>query len=173
MCLERGGRGEREKRGWEFWILFGIWFAGRDIIAGMGQGGESNFSTGGWTMRGNRAGWGIAAAAGLVYMFSGSEARAQFSYGYDSLTYIPTAQTYYANAGYSPIYTDPSTGAFVNGTTMGPRVVAPYGEPPFGTFGRGNGLYTYGRNGAIVAAPARVVAAPRRRGLLGRQRAGR
>ncbi|GAC1469641.1 MAG: hypothetical protein NVSMB9_13670 [Isosphaeraceae bacterium] len=110
----------------------------------------------------------LAIAAGLVLLCP-IAARAQVSYGYDSLVYgqIP-AQSYYQGAGYLPVYTDPGTGVYMNGTQEPFRGVAPYEDPPYGVggLGRGNLLSTPGRRTNVL--PARQVIRPRRRGRLGR-----
>lgn len=113
---------------------------------------------------------GLAVAAGFCGLGPAPAARAQYSYGYDSFVYYPPAQTYWYSAGYSGVYTDQTTGAYLNGTQAPFRGVAPYAEPPVGQVGRGNGLTYYGRAGAVTTAPPPRVVVTRRRGLFGRVR---
>jgi hypothetical protein len=116
---------------------------------------------------------GLAAFAGLALLGPAPAARAQFTYGYDSITSYPPAQAYWYGAGYSPIYNDPSTGIYANGTIVPPRGVAPYSQPPFGQIGANNGLNVYARPALnpVTVAPLRPMAVQRRRGLFGRLRA--
>jgi len=118
---------------------------------------------------------GLAIAAGLVWLWPTAAARAQYSYGYDSLTYggVP-AQSQYYTSGYSSIYTDPSTGVFASDSVAAPKVVAPYTEPPGGVFGRGNAFnYQPPRQAAVRPAQARAAAPTRRRGLFVRSKTRR
>jgi hypothetical protein len=110
----------------------------------------------------------IAAAAALVWLCPASAARAQFSYGYDSWIYGGTApaQLWYSGFGYSSMYVDPSTAFYQSGTAAPPRPLAPYEKPPFGSFGRANGVSPYAAPAPpAVAAPA---GPPPRRGLIRR-----
>jgi hypothetical protein len=117
----------------------------------------------------------VAAVAGLSWagfwlvLLPVPAARAQYSYGYDSWVYgYMPSQAWWRGAGYSQIYTDPTNGVYPNGTLVPPRTVAPYQEPPFGTFGRGNALAPgYAANGApLVTAPP--VPPAQRRGVIRR-----
>lgn len=129
-------------------------------------------------MRPLRTRWGLLTviASGLAWLAPVGAARAQSSYGYDSFVYgAAPAQSYYANAGYSPIYSDASTAEHAIGEQERFRRAAPYSTPPFGMFGPSDGL-NYAYPGAMNTAPARVqtqVVTPRRRGLLGRVRGRR
>lgn len=126
-------------------------------------------------MRSCRTRWGLAVAAGLAWLAPAGAAHAQVSYGYDSLVYGGApAQSYYNSWGYSSLYTEPSTAMFTPGMPTPPRTVAPYDDPPYGTFGQGNNLpgYTYHRS-AAVAPPAKAVVTTKRRGLFGRTRTRR
>lgn len=116
-----------------------------------------------------RTRWGIAIAAGLVWLLPATAARAQFGYGYDSFLYgSPPPQTFWAGAGFDSQYTDPSTGVFFNGEIASPRTVAPYAYPPYGAFQRGNGLPAVNRPFVMAPAPVRPAAVRRRRGLIRR-----
>ncbi len=118
---------------------------------------------------------GLAIAAGLVWLWPTASAHAQYSYGYDSLTYggVP-AQSQYFSSGYPSIYTDPSTGVFVSDSVASPKVVAPYTQPPDGAFGRGNAFnYQPPRQAAVKSTPARAAAPTRRRGLFVRSKTRR
>lgn len=125
-----------------------------------------------------RSRWGLLTviASGLAWLLPAGAARAQSSYGYDSFVYgAAPAQSYYANAGYSPIYSDPSTAEHAIGEQEPFRRVVPYAAPPYGMFGPSDGL-TYVYPAPANTAPARVqtqVVTPRRRGLLGRVRGRR
>jgi hypothetical protein len=115
--------------------------------------------------------FGLALAAGFAWLAPASDARAQYSYGYDSFVSYPPSATFWYNAGYSGVYTDTSTGVFADGTQAPFRGVAPYSEPPYGQFNRSNGLPYVGRTTApAAAAPPRPAVVNRRRGLLGRVR---
>ena len=115
--------------------------------------------------------WGFAIAAGLIGLSTGTDARAQFSYGYNSWVNVPSAESAYASMGYQNIYTDPTTASFMNGTPGPLRTVAPYSAPPFGAYQQGNGLPTVAtRPATVVAAPQRRAVVVRRRGLLFRRR---
>ena len=118
----------------------------------------------------NRTLLGLALAAGLAWL-TPSPARAQFTYGYNSVVTYPPSQAYWYGAGYSGVYTDTSTGVYVPGALAPFRGVAPYADPPFGQFARSNGLVVNARpNTVTVAPPPRPVVVQRRRGLLGRLR---
>jgi hypothetical protein len=116
-------------------------------------------------------GFAVAAGLGLSH-----DARAQFSYGYDSFVNVPSAESHYFNMGYQNIYTDPTTVTYANGTAGPMRTIAPYVAPPFNAFQQGNGLPAVSTRPAAVAVAAKpgVVAKPqvvvRRRGLLFRRR---
>ena len=100
-----------------------------------------------------------------------SSTQAQFSLGYDSFVGYPQSQSYWAASGYSTPYTDRSTQVHAAGTAEPYRGLAPYIEPPYGQYGRANGLPVYGRPAAVAPVPARAVApVVRRRGLFGRMR---
>jgi hypothetical protein len=116
--------------------------------------------------------FGLALAAGLFALLPTSSARAQFSYGYDSFVYnVPSGASYWNAAGYSPVYTDPSTVTFPGNAVSPYRGVVPYYEPPTGTFGRPNTLSAYRPPvQGVTVAPARPAAPAPRRGLLGRIR---
>ncbi len=106
--------------------------------------------------------------AGLAFLaLPANRANAQFSYGYDSYLYgnLPP-QTFWAGAGFDSQYTDPATGVFLNGGFTSPRTVAPYENPPYGSFTRGNGLPTVNRPFSMVPGQAAKPAARRRRGLI-------
>jgi hypothetical protein len=111
------------------------------------------------------------AAAGLawacLWLVPAPAAHAQYSYGYDSMYYgqVPS-QTWWRGAGFSGMYTDPSNGVYQNGAVVPPRPVAPYEQPPYGTFGRANALAPgYASNGTpLVTAPP----TPPRRGVIRR-----
>ncbi len=116
--------------------------------------------------------FGLPIAVGLLVVGQASTARAQSSYGYDSYNYgnYQPSMTYYYNSGYSRIYTDASNGMGGNGYNVsGPRTVAPYVAPPYGTtFGPGGLPSVDARiRAAAVAraappkAPAPVQPAPR------------
>lgn len=122
-----------------------------------------------------RARWVLAIAAGLVWLLPASAARAQFSMGYDSLTYGPQSQSHYAGMGYTSIYTDPSTGVFADGMNAPVRTVTPYPPPSFNSVGPANGLnyYSYGQPTTVTRAPVRRLVVQKRRGLFGRVRPGR
>lgn len=125
----------------------------------------------------------FSAIAALSLLGPARSAKAQFSYGYDSFVNIPPAQAYWNGAGYGGPYTDPTTGVFAAGTQTPYRGLTPYMEPPYGQFGRSNGL-NYARTAPVTTAPragAALAPAPaqvrtttptvRRRGLFGRNRA--
>jgi hypothetical protein len=107
---------------------------------------------------------GLSIAVGLFVLGHAAPARAQVSYGYDSYNlgnYQPS-MTYYYTSGYSRMYTDPSNGMGGNGFNVaGPQTVAPYVQPPFGSFGSGGRLpsvYAQGPAATVARAPARAVA---------------
>jgi hypothetical protein len=109
---------------------------------------------------------GLSIAVGLLALGQASTARAQFSYGYDSYNYgnYQPSMTYYYSSGYSRLYTDPSNGMGGNGYNVaGPKTVAPYVQPPFGSFEAGSRLPSVYAQGAAARVPARtaVQAAPR------------
>ena len=112
------------------------------------------------------------AAAALAWLCPAASARAQFSYGYDSWIYgggVAPAQAWYNGFGYSSMYTDPSTAFYRSGTAVPPRPVAPYEEPPFGSFGRANGVAPYAAPAApAVAAPVPPRVQAPRRGIIRR-----
>jgi len=87
-----------------------------------------------------------------------SSARAQFSYGYDSFVGYPQSQAFWYSSGYSPVYNDPTTGVFADGSVAGFRGVAPYYEPPFGQFGPVNGLNANGRPSGVTVTPCAAAA---------------
>ena len=119
-----------------------------------------------------------------------SSARAQFSQGHDSFVGYPQSQSYWAASGYSTPYTDQSTQVHAAGTPEPYRGLAPYIEPPYGQYGRANGLAINGRPATVATVPARaavpvvrwrgagevigsaraVAPVARRRGLFGRMR---
>ena len=116
--------------------------------------------------------WGLAIAAGLVWLLPATAARAQYSYGYDSFVTLPPAQSFWYSSGYEAVYTDPSTGAYHNGQVVPNRTVAPYADPPYGQFRVGNGLPVVAAR-TTIATPATVrqpVVKSKKRGLLGRRR---
>jgi hypothetical protein len=124
-------------------------------------------------MRPRRTRWGLLIAAGLVWLLPTGSARAQYSYGYDSFVYYPPSQAYWGNAGFHSIYTDPTTGAFYNGSVAQNRtVVPPYANPPYGAFQQGNGLPRVSNRPLTSpsAVPARQPVVRQRRGLFGRLR---
>jgi hypothetical protein len=97
---------------------------------------------------------GLAVAAGLLALLPTSSARAQAAYGYDSWVYdLPSGAMFWNGTGYSGVYTDRTAATFVDGAVAPFRGVAPYGQPPIGTFGLGNGLVVTNTPGAVVAAP--------------------
>lgn len=126
--------------------------------------------------------WGPAIAAGLACLLPGTAARAQYSMGYDSFTYgTPPPQSYWANSGYQSMYTDPTTGVFAGNEYAGPRTLAPYTAPPYGSFPSRGGLpAVYPRPAFVAPQPATAEAAPaehhqqavvkQRRGLIRRRR---
>ena len=106
---------------------------------------------------------GLSIAVGLLVLGQAATARAQFSYGYDSYNYgsYQPSMTYYYSSGYSRLYTDPSNGMGGNGVNFaGPRTIAPYSQPPYGSFGAGDRLPSvYAQGPAAAVAP--VQAKPR------------
>lgn len=121
-------------------------------------------------MRPFRTRWGLAIAAGLAWMTPATPARAQFAYGYDSFMYgTPPPQTFWANAGFQSVYTDPSTGVFAGNEVTPPRTLAPYANPPYGAFQRGNGLPAVARPNPVAVGPVRRPAVRQRRGLIRRR----
>jgi hypothetical protein len=118
---------------------------------------------------------GLAVAAGLLALLPTSSARAQAAYGYDSWVYdLPSGAAFWNGTAFSGVYTDRTTWTFA-GDEVGPfRGVAPYGQPPMGAFGQGNGLVVSGAPGAVAAAPGQQQPVRvQRRPLLKRLRARR
>ena len=100
----------------------------------------------------------LAIAAGLFLVVPASSARAQVSYGYDSLFYgLPSGASYWYSSGYTGMYTDPSTASFAGNTTAPFRAVAPYGQPPFASFSRSDGLSAALSPGATAQPATRPV----------------
>jgi hypothetical protein len=123
--------------------------------------------------------FGLTLAAGLLSLLPAAAARAQVSYGFDSLTYgYQPSATYYQYSGYQSIYTDASNGVYNPYLAPAPpRPVAPYSQPPYDQFGRSTNVWLNtsptARSSAAAAAvvqvqPRRLV--PMRRGLFGRPR---
>ena len=124
---------------------------------------------------------GFALAAGVLTLLPASSARAQSSYGYDSLFYnLPASEPYWYSAGFSGVYTDGTTNSFAAPAVAPMRSLAPNGQPPYSAFGQGNGLVNPGvaqaRVPAVSRAPAQslvrqpVKGQPQRRTLFGRAR---
>jgi hypothetical protein len=110
---------------------------------------------------------GFVLAAGVFALAPAPAAHAQFSYGYHSIVEYPPSQAYWNSSGFSPVYTDPTTGVTLDLQTELFRGVAPYTPPPFDQFGKTNALtYNGGKAGAVVVAPPRPLRplGPRTRG---------
>ncbi len=103
-------------------------------------------------------------------MLPTSSARAQYSYGYDSFVGYPQSASFWNGAGYSGVYTDMSTQVHAAGTVEPYRGVAPYTQPPFGSFGS-NGLTYIPRQPAVAPRANQAVrVVPRRRLVFGNAR---
>jgi len=104
---------------------------------------------------------GLMFAAALLAGLPASQAKAQVSYGRDSLFYggYQPSMSYYNGTGYTQMYTDPTNAFYANGTALSPRVAAPYGQPAPGTLGQSNGLpMVYARPTQVPQASARPAA---------------